>query len=55
VKGSAAGSQVTEPFLDRNAPEINEARAFSVARYIPDRLKLFSLGRTVAILDNALT
>jgi hypothetical protein len=26
---------------------------FRLARYVPDGLKLFSLGRTVAIIDNA--
>jgi hypothetical protein len=39
-------------FLDRNAAQINQDRGFSPSGRARSGLGLFSLGRTVVIIDN---
>jgi len=52
VKGSEAGRR-PQCFVHRNAPRINEGLGFVLTGHVPAGFKLFSLGRTVVITDNA--
>jgi hypothetical protein len=53
VKGTAWGCLLLGLFLDLNAPRINQDGHFPPPRDVPTRLPLFSLGRTILIIDNA--
>jgi hypothetical protein len=52
VKAEGGGHVLALPVLRPNGRRINEPPGFLIPRSVPDRAKLFLLGRLVVITDN---